>query len=146
MHADDAGMAERGDMFWNRKTGNPLFKMLVPILFWFKKSDRFTPDLGIGEGDNLVEYGLEAKVLSIPGHSKGSVGILTADGELFCGDLLTNQEQPILNGIMDDVAAANMSIEKLKSQKVHTVYPGHGEPFSWGAFLDNIRGSVSRVK
>ena len=106
MHVDDAGMAERGDMFWNRKKSNLLFKILVPVLFWFKTSDRFTPDLAIGEGDNLTEYGLDAKVLSIPGHSKGSIGILTANGELFCGDLLTNLEKPVLNAIMDDGAVA----------------------------------------
>ena len=28
MHADDAGMAERGDMFWNRSFGNPFFRVL----------------------------------------------------------------------------------------------------------------------
>jgi hydroxyacylglutathione hydrolase len=139
MHADDVGMAESGDMFWNRKKGNPLFRMLVPILFRFKKADRFTPDLTLGEGDHLEEYGLTARVLSIPGHSQGSIGILTADGELFCGDLLTNQEQPVLNAIMDDGAGANQSIGKLKTQNVRTVYPGHGKPFPWGAFLENIR-------
>jgi hydroxyacylglutathione hydrolase len=138
MHTDDAGMAERGDMFWNRKKGNPLFRILVPTLFRFKKSDRFTPDRSIGEGDDLVDYGLDAKVLSIPGHSKGSIGILTADGELFCGDLLANQEQPVLNAIMDNEAAANLSIEKLKAQNVKTVYPGHGKPFPWISFLENI--------
>ena len=132
-------MAERGDMFWNRKKSNLLFRMLVPILFWFKKSDRFTPDLSIGEGDKLTEYGLDAKVLSIPGHSKGSIGILTADGELFCGDLLTNLETPVLNAIMDDGAVADKSIEKLKTQNVRTVYPGHGKPFPWEAFLEKIR-------
>ena len=30
MHQDDAGMAERGDMFWNRKSGNVLFGMIAP--------------------------------------------------------------------------------------------------------------------
>jgi hydroxyacylglutathione hydrolase len=138
MHAEDAGMAERGDMFWNRKKGNPLFRMLVPILFWYKKSDRFTPDLLIGEGDNLAGYGLAAEVLSIPGHSKGSIGILTADGELFCGDLLTNQDRPVLNAIMDNPVEAKASIEKLRGLSIQTVYPGHGKPFPWEAFLENI--------
>jgi len=138
MHADDTGMAERGDMFWNRKKGNPLFRMLVPMLFRYKKSDRFTPDLLFIDGDALLEYGLDAKVLSIPGHSKGSIGILTADGELFCGDLLTNQDQPVLNAIMDNEAVAKKSLEKLKSQNVKTVYPGHGKPFLWATFLKNI--------
>jgi len=138
MHADDAGMAERGDMFWNRKKGNPLFRILVPILFRLKKSDRFTPDRSIGEGDDLAEYGLEAKVLSIPGHSRGSIGILTTDGALFCGDLLANQDRPALSTIMDDEILGVESIEKLKTQNVQTVYPGHGKPFPWEALPSSL--------
>jgi glyoxylase-like metal-dependent hydrolase (beta-lactamase superfamily II) len=30
MHQDDAGMAERGDMFWNRKSGHVLFRVIAP--------------------------------------------------------------------------------------------------------------------
>ena len=71
MHRDDSGMAERGDMFWNRKTGNALVRMMAPILFRFAKSDRFRPDLFVEDGNNLSEHGLDAQVLSIPGHSKG---------------------------------------------------------------------------
>jgi glyoxylase-like metal-dependent hydrolase (beta-lactamase superfamily II) len=69
-------------------------------------------------------------VLSIPGHSRGSIGLLTADGDLFVGDLLVNTKRPVLNSIMDDRAAAQASVEKLKSLKIKTVYPGHGAPFS----------------
>jgi len=40
------------------------------------------------EGQPLSDVGLDASVLHLPGHSKGSIGILTASGDLFCGDLL----------------------------------------------------------
>jgi glyoxylase-like metal-dependent hydrolase (beta-lactamase superfamily II) len=50
------------------------------------------------------------------------------DSDLFCGDLLENTEIPVLNSIMDEPAAANISVEKLKSLKINTVYPGHGKP------------------
>ena len=139
MHDDDAGMAERGDMFWNRKKGNSLIRVLAPILFGFPKSDRFKPDLTIEDGNNLSEYGLDAKVLSIPGHSKGSIGILIADGDLFCGDLLDNTDKPVLNSIMDNPAAANASLEKLKSLAINTVYPGHGRPFPMELFIKNLQ-------
>jgi glyoxylase-like metal-dependent hydrolase (beta-lactamase superfamily II) len=102
---------------------------LVPILFGFGKSARFKPDLYIEDGDDLSEFGLDAKILNISGHSKGSIGILTAGGDLFCGDLFTNIDQPVLNSIMDDLAAANVSVGKLKSLKANTLYPGHGKPF-----------------
>ena len=31
MHADDSGMVERGDMFWNRTKGNPLLRMMSSV-------------------------------------------------------------------------------------------------------------------
>jgi len=135
MHPDDAGMLERGDMFWNRKKGHPLIGLLAPLLFGFPKSSRSHPDLALGEGEDLSGYSFEASVLSLPGHSRGSIGILTAGGDLFCGDLLTNIDKPVLNTLIDDDAAANASIERLKSLEVETVYPGHGSPFPMNLFL-----------
>jgi len=126
MHYDDSRMVERGDMFWNRKTGNFLIRIIVNVLFRIRK---FKPDFTMDEGYDLSEYGLNAKVLCLPGHSKGSIGILTAGGDLFCGDLFINTNKPELNSIIDDPVEANASAEKLKRYRINTVYPGHGKPF-----------------
>lgn len=135
MHPGDSGMVERGDMFWNRRRGNVLLGMMARILFKFGKKERFKPDLYIDEGYDFSEFGFNAKVLHIPGHSKGSIGILTADGNLFCGDLFENRDKPALSSIIDDLRAANASIEKLRKLKINTVYPGHGDPFSMELFM-----------
>ena len=135
MHRDDAGMAEQGDMFSNRSSVNALIRRMAPILFRFPRSNRFSPDLHIGEGDDLSEYGFDARVLSIPGHSKGSIGILTAGGDLFCGDLLENSKKPATNSIMDDPVACEASLEMLQGFEINTVYPGHGTPFPIDALL-----------
>jgi len=137
MHYDDSGMVERGNMFWNRKNPNIIIRMMTPILFGFGKSKRFNPDLCIEEGHDLSEYGFDARVIYIPGHSKGSVGILTAGGDLFCGDLLTNIDKPVFNSIMDDSEEANTSVEKLKKLRINTVYPGHGKQFPMEVFIKN---------
>lgn len=55
--------------------------------------------------------------------------MLTARGDLFCGDLLANTDAPALSGIMDDPATAAVSLEKLRGYPIQTVYPGHGAPF-----------------
>ncbi|MDM7999676.1 MAG: MBL fold metallo-hydrolase [Dehalococcoidia bacterium] len=129
MHRDDAGMLERGDIFWNRKSGNLLIKALASVLFRFGQAQRCSPDLYLNEGDDLSEHGFDAKVLHILGHSKGSIAVLTAEGALFSGDLLLYKNGPVLNSIMDDRAAAQASFERLKGLNVSTVYPGHGEAF-----------------
>jgi glyoxylase-like metal-dependent hydrolase (beta-lactamase superfamily II) len=139
MHPADSGMAEQGDMFWNRKKPNFLIKMITPILFRFSESERFIPNIVLEDGTDLSEYGFDAQVLYIPGHSKGSIGILTAGGDFFCGDLLENTNGPGLNSIMDDVETANASVEKLKGFDINTIYPGHGKPFPMDLFIQNHR-------
>ncbi len=129
MHMDDSGMVERGDMFVNRKQPNLFIRKLVPLLTGFGTNDRFNPDILVDEGFDLSRYDFDARIITLPGHSKGSIGILTANGDLYCGDLFENQTEPTLNSIMDDPEAANKAVEKLKKNKNITVYPGHGEPF-----------------
>jgi len=140
MHRSDKDMAERGDMFANRKQPNILIRTLVPLFTGFGKSKRFTPDLFLEDGTDLSPYGLEATVLNLPGHSLGSLGILTAGGAFFCGDLLENTagpqgDVPALGSIMDDPTAARASLARLahlQTTQVQpmTVYPGHGAPFT----------------
>ncbi len=137
MHPADFGMLERGDMFASRGNGNPIFKAIAPALFKFGQVDRATPDVKITEGYDLIGFGLNAMVISLPGHSRGSIGILTSDGDLFVGDLLENTKRPVLNSIMDDRAAAQVSVEKLKSLSIKMLYPGHGQSFLLAQLADN---------
>ena len=139
MHRHDLGMSERGDMFYNRSSGNAILRWLSPILFRFSKAHRFRPDLYLEEGDDLSQYGFDAQVLSLPGHSRGSIGLLAAGGDLFCGDLLENIKGPAINSIMDDPTACEASLEKLRRFEIHTVYPGHGKPFPMASFLAEHR-------
>jgi glyoxylase-like metal-dependent hydrolase (beta-lactamase superfamily II) len=129
MHAGDAGMAEDGDMFFNREAPNRLVKVLAPILFGFGKAKRFKPDIDLEDGFDFSTYGLNAKALSLPGHSAGSIGVLTGEGDLFCGDLLDNREKPALSTLMDKVEIGKASVQKLSGMPVNLIYPGHGKPF-----------------
>lgn len=137
MHHDNSGMAEHGDMFWNRGKSSFLIKLLAPLLFGFGKAQRFQADLYFEDGASLADYGLEAKIICLPGHSRGSIGILTGGGDLFCGDLLMNDRgKPGLG--FGDAAIFKGSLEKLAKLEIHTVYPGHGEPFL-SACIDGIQ-------
>jgi glyoxylase-like metal-dependent hydrolase (beta-lactamase superfamily II) len=130
MHADDAPMAERGDMFVNRAPPNALLRALLPRLIGFGRSQRFTPDVLLAEGASLERYGLQAQVVGIPGHSQGSIGILTAEGDFLCGDLYESLKRPGLNSLIDDRPAALASDTRVRNLGIRRVYPGHGDPFS----------------
>jgi hydroxyacylglutathione hydrolase len=138
MHSSDAGMVAHGDMFVNRKRPNWIVRRLIPLATGFSRKERFTPDILLEDGSDLSRYGVKAKVLSIPGHSLGSIGILTSAGDLFCGDLFENQAGPKLNSIMDDKAAAEASLERLRDLKISKVYPGHGEPFEMAVLRSQV--------
>ncbi|HNT29769.1 MAG TPA: MBL fold metallo-hydrolase [bacterium] len=126
MHTADAVMVETGNMFAGSRKANPIVAWLVNHLFSIQK---FTPDLMIDDHFDLAPYGLDARIIAIPGHSLGSIGILTNEEDLFCGDLLTNWKNPELSSIMDDLPTARQSLAKLQKMDIKNVYPGHGQPF-----------------
>ncbi len=130
MHRGDSGFVEQGDMFWGRKRPNLVVRTLLGLFSRLGPSDRFTPDLYLEDGASLSPYGLQATAFNMTGHSRGSLAVITADGDLFCGDLLGNTKKPEMGGIMDDREAAAISLAKLRGLPVRTVYPGHGRPFS----------------
>jgi hydroxyacylglutathione hydrolase len=142
MHGDDACVAEAGDMFVNRKKSNIVLRALIPRLIGFDKSRRFTPDVLLKDGSTLSEYSLEARAIWIPGHSPGSIGILTADGCLFCGDLFDNTKEPALNSLIDDHATAIRSAATLRALEIGMVYPGHGKPFSMDQLAEDRPGTA----
>jgi hydroxyacylglutathione hydrolase len=137
VHKSEVGALERGEMLASRKTRQSMvFRMTLAMFKWlvFRKCK---PDIFVGEGDDLGEYGLDGKVVCIPGHTTGSIGVLTSEGDFFCGDLLTNSGSPEKNKLVDNEAEMDASIEKLKTLGVKTVYPGHGKPFRMEEFTKN---------
>ncbi len=136
MHHGDVGMVERGDMSWNRKDKPDKMSIvfrIVSLVVRPGKFDTFRPDLIIDEGFDLSEYGLDARVLHIPGHSKGSIGVLTRGGDLLCGDLFYNMGIGGRTPYIDDLSDCRTSVERLKRLQIATVYPGHGKPFPMDA-------------
>jgi hydroxyacylglutathione hydrolase len=138
MHKSEAELIESGNILSSRKTRRKLlakiFIQMIKPLFALKEADKFKADIFVQDGYFLSAWGLDAKILHIPGHSIGSIGVLTANGDLFCGDLIGNYGKPRLH-ITDDKEAAKSSIEKLKKAGIKTVYPGHGKAFLMEEFV-----------
>jgi hydroxyacylglutathione hydrolase len=132
MHAGDAVMAESG-VAAKRKVRTVLGR----VILWLARLrmreaafDGFKPDLLLRDGQDLSEaYGFKAKIVHIPGHTKGSIGILTEEGDLFAGDTLMNIRKPDIAMFIEDPEELKNSIDKLKGLKIKRVYPGHGKPF-----------------
>src|SRR5204862_6460660 len=46
------------------------------------------PDVLFGEGRDLREFGVAARILFTPGHTPGSISVRTDDGAIIVGDLM----------------------------------------------------------
>ena len=95
MHPNDAGMVRRGDMSHSRKAKPDRITTMGRVILLVGRLmtlvnrgsfDCFSPDVYLEDGQSLSAYGFDAKVLHLPAHSRGSIGVLTPDGELVKAD------------------------------------------------------------
>lgn len=88
-------------------------------------------DINIKLQDNQIlnNYGLDLKIISLPGHTKGSIGILYKD-YLFAGDALVNRrKRPTLAYQNQDNNSANKSAKKIIDINPKIVFVGHDNEF-----------------
>ncbi len=95
-------------------------------------------DVALEPDTDLAPYGIDGQIVSIPGHSPGSIGLITAEGDAFVGDLFVNYAVPSEPLYLSDRAAWKISSEKIRRLEPRRVYVGHGEPFP-RAQLEKIR-------
>ncbi|MEA4895863.1 MAG: MBL fold metallo-hydrolase, partial [Oscillospiraceae bacterium] len=88
----------------------------------------FEPDIMLEDGQDLSEYGVKARVVALPGHTKGSVGVLTDDGDIIVGDAMFNVFRPTVARIFENEKAMRQSVERIKKSGAKTIYVGHGNP------------------
>lgn len=83
----------------------------------------------VKEGDTFAEYGFpDVKVVELPGHTKGSIGLLVPDSALLAGDALDNWIRPATGHLYSDKEAIIKTRGRIDSFGVGTVYYGHGNP------------------
>ena len=142
MHAGDLGMVEHGNLLASRTSRGVIMRSIVKVIMFItrmglKKKDRFKPDIILEEGDQLLEFKFDAKIVHLPGHSKGSIGILTPENDLFCGDVFRNQTEPSTATLIDNQDEFEESLEKIKNLNPLMIYPGHGKPFKAIEYFSN---------
>jgi hydroxyacylglutathione hydrolase len=112
IHRSESKAVASGDMALNRKNKPEILGRLALFFLSFVRQSHFHPDVSVEDGGDLSRYGFAAHVLHLPGHSKGSIGILTTHGDLFCGDLLWNRDKPAPYVPIDDLADVRTSIPR----------------------------------
>ncbi len=88
----------------------------------------FTPEVTLEDGMELSEYGVNAHVVALPGHTNGSVGVLTEDGNFVVGDAMFNMLRPTGSRLFEDKCVMEQSVEKIRKSGAKNIYVGHGNP------------------
>ena len=88
----------------------------------------------VEEGDDLNAYGFNAKVVELPGHTLGSIGLDVEGRHLLVGDALDNWIRPGTGHLFYDKEATRKSAEKIRALGDRTIYYGHGKPTPNGLF------------
>lgn len=88
----------------------------------------FVPTVQVDEGFDLSAYGVRAQVVALPGHTAGSIGILTNTGDIIVGDAAFHMLRPTGARIYEDRKGMEASVEKIRRLCTGSIYVGHGNP------------------
>ena len=133
LHRADADLVRRGNNGVLKPT-NFMGRLLLP--FVDRGFPPFEPDLLLDAEIDLKDFGVAARILFTPGHSPGSISVLTAAGEMMVGDLIMGgwfggrlfPTRPGLHYFADDLPQLHASIRKVLAATPTAIHPGHGGP------------------
>jgi len=96
--------------------------------FSARAMQKFQPDILLNDGDSLAEYGIDANIISLQGHTDGSIGIDIEGKNLIAGDALMNMFYPTVSMLYHNKADMLESAKKISGLGNRTIYFGHGRP------------------
>jgi glyoxylase-like metal-dependent hydrolase (beta-lactamase superfamily II) len=134
VHRADADMMRRG-YTGNLKPIGWTAWLLKPILDL--KFPGVGPDILVDHGTDLSPFGVEARIVATPGHTAGSITVLTPEGDAIVGDLVMGgywggrllPGRPNYHYFAEDFDLLKASISDLmETWRPQRILPGHGGP------------------
>jgi len=150
VHAGDAAKMRAGD-------SGPLhplrFSSRIVARIINPRFPAVEPDVLIGEGYSLGEFGIPAAVVHTPGHTPGSISILFEDGRAIAGDLMMggsfggafHPHEPGYHYFAEDLTELRRSIRKLLERGAKTIYLGHGGPLEAGRVRERFAADFTGI-
>ena len=101
--------------------------------------DPVTPDIILSAETSLHAYGVDGQIIFTPGHTKGSLSLILANGEAIVGDVMMGgwfggtirPRHPNYHYFVDDWDDVNHSIARLLAVAPSRWYVGHGGPLAY---------------
>lgn len=91
------------------------------------KIEKFDIDIPLLDEMSLLEYGFNLKVVELPGHTEGSIGLVSND-VFFVGDVLMNMTKPGLSLLYQELFDLFHYGNIISEYEGRKIYFGHGKP------------------
>lgn len=88
----------------------------------------FKPNILLRDKDSLTDYGIDAQIIDLPGHTNGSIGVDVDKKHLIVGDALMNMFYPTVSMLYNNREKMLESARKINNIGDRTIYFGHGKP------------------
>lgn len=82
----------------------------------------------LSQGDSLHKYGIGATIISLPGHTNGSIGLDIEKDGIIVGDALMHIGYPTISLLYRDYNRMIESAKKISEYGERIIYFGHGKP------------------
>lgn len=127
---EDAPLLERGEkrkVFGKGIWGN-LYAWLSNRNIQRARINAVMPNVIVENETSLLKYGIDGKVINLPGHTKGSIGVLLASGEFFVGDAMQNIVSASGTWCFEDYKQSIESVALIQNSRSEKIFYGHGKP------------------
>lgn len=118
----------------NSKPYKPYFKLWTKLMnFGMKnlKPQKFEIDILLKNNEIINKYGINLKIINLPGHTNGSIGILYKN-YLFAGDALVYRgKHPTIAYQNQNTVQALESYKKILKLKPNIIFIGHDKEISF---------------
>jgi glyoxylase-like metal-dependent hydrolase (beta-lactamase superfamily II) len=138
-HLDEEAMSLGETHLGSARNIGRILAPLLPLANALGQPEPVEADVVLEDGDDMAEFGMDARVLHAPGHTFGSSCLVVEDSLAFVGDLVTNTGQPHLQrAFAQDWSSLPTSLNKLRAKEPDWVFPGHGPKPMIGSELLNL--------
>lgn len=101
-------------------------KGMSDLLYGRDTVELFEPAFFLEDGMHLGEYGVAATIHALPGHTKGSIGVLVDGYKLLVGDAMMNLIGKPDSKLFENQDEMRRSLARIDQINADALYPGHG--------------------
>lgn len=139
VHESEASRVEGGTKVMppGITTWGRIFGVVVGGMMRVIKLPPCTVDVAVGDdGLDLSPYGIDGRAIHTPGHSPGSLTVITDDGDAYVGDSAVNgiplSRGPSLPIFGEQPERLRESWRRILDAGAQRIHPAHGKPFPAG--------------